>query len=311
MVQSWHSSKYLSTAQVAEALGVGVSTVKRWVDDGLLPASRTPGGHRKLLLADVLRLLRSGQLPGVDITALGASDLPSTERLCQRLTQALERGDARTVQRIVLGAYRSGLALDRLADEVVAPAMHRIGHEWEVGRLDVYEEHRGTQMLAAALFALKALLEKSALRTMPVALGGAPEGDWTLLPSLLAELILMDLGWKVVNLGPNTPVESFRKAIVEVRPKLVWISASHGVQSESAQRQLFRLAEEVEHLGASLIFGGRGFTAEFRERLGPDKFGNRLGDLAALAKSLQPLPTRPRRGRPPKKSRRSRYPTTS
>ncbi len=311
MAQPLWSTKYLSTAQVAQALGVGVSTVKRWVDEGLLPANRTPGGHRKLLLADVLRLLRSGQLPGVDITALGAADLPSTERLRRRLTEALERGDARTVQRIVLGSYRSGLALEVLADEVVAPAMHQIGHDWEAGRLDVYEEHRGTQAIAAALFALKALLEKTALRSMPVALGGAPEGDWTLLPSLLAELILMDLGWKVVNLGPNTPLASFRKAITEIRPKLVWISASHGLESPAVQEQLLRLAEEVEQRRSTVIFGGRGFVPEFQQRLGPGKFGRCLADLAHLAKSLHPLPARPRRGRPPKKARRRRNPSTS
>ncbi|MCS6977715.1 MAG: B12-binding domain-containing protein [Gemmatales bacterium] len=304
MVQQAWSSKYLSTAQVAQALGVGVSTVKRWVDEGLLPALRTAGGHRKLLVADVLRLVRSGQLPGVDITALGASDIPTRERLRQRLYTALERGDSRTVQRIVLGSYRSGLPLDVLADEVVAPAMHQVGHGWETGRLDVYEEHRGTQIIAAALFALKALLEKTALRNMPVALGGAPEGDYTLLPSLLAELILMDLGWKVVNLGPNTPAASFRKAIEEIRPKLVWVSAAHGVESAEAQAELIRVAETASRLGAAIIFGGRGFPAEFGERMGPSHFGNRLADLANLAKSLHPLPSRPRRGRPPKTARR-------
>src|SRR5262245_44557813 len=62
---------YVSTAQVAEALGVGISTVKRWVDQGILPAHKTPGGHRKILLSDAVRVVRDGEFPRVDLGVLG------------------------------------------------------------------------------------------------------------------------------------------------------------------------------------------------------------------------------------------------
>ena len=43
----------LSTRQVAQLLGVGEATVKRWADAGEIDCFRTPGGHRKFRLRDV------------------------------------------------------------------------------------------------------------------------------------------------------------------------------------------------------------------------------------------------------------------
>src|SRR5438309_11425946 len=59
----------LSTRQVAQLLGVGEATVKRWADAGEIDCFRTPGGHRKFRLRDVTAFVQkrhyevSGTLP--------------------------------------------------------------------------------------------------------------------------------------------------------------------------------------------------------------------------------------------------------
>ena len=104
--------QYVSTAHVARALGVGVSTVKRWVDEGILPAHKTAGGHRKLLLADVLRLVREGDFPQLDLTELqfvaetrGCVD---PKALSHQLLTAIKRGQGDAIHSLIHGAVPIG-----------------------------------------------------------------------------------------------------------------------------------------------------------------------------------------------------------
>src|ERR1041385_2092826 len=115
---------YVSTAQVAEALGVGISTVKRWVDQGILPAHKTPGGHRKILLSDVARVVRGGDFPRLDLGRLGlppaGAEPPDPRSLSAAMLAALKRGEAEALRSLLQGAHRSGLPIETLADAVVA-----------------------------------------------------------------------------------------------------------------------------------------------------------------------------------------------
>jgi excisionase family DNA binding protein len=120
---------FYSPADVSQALGVSTSTIKRWVDDGVLPAHKTAGGHRKLLRADVLRLVRDKNFPQLDLARL---DLPAmhdtdTGTLSQRLLVGLHEGDMAVTRAVIHGAFAAGLPLEKLGDEVIAPAMHRLG----------------------------------------------------------------------------------------------------------------------------------------------------------------------------------------
>jgi excisionase family DNA binding protein len=297
--------EFVSTNEAALALGVSVSTVKRWVEDGVLPAQKTAGGHRKLLLADVVELARQGKLPARDLPGLKLNFTkdrpPAAATLEQHLYPALIAGDGATVRSIVHGAYRAGVPIEEFADRVIAPAMQRIGEDWATGRIDVMHEHRASQICAAALFELKAVLETRASRSRPIAVGGTLAGDHSVLPSLLVQMVLLDSGWDAVNLGPNTPLESFRRALEELAPRLMWISLSHLEDEATFVRDYRALYEQAEKSGVAVVIGGRALGEKLRSSIPYTSYGDSLTHLAAFARSLHPRPRRPRRGRPPKK----------
>lgn len=47
----------LTTRATAELLGVAVSTAQQWIESGAIPSWKTPGGHRRVRLSDVKRLM--------------------------------------------------------------------------------------------------------------------------------------------------------------------------------------------------------------------------------------------------------------
>jgi len=48
----------LTTREAAGLLGIAVSTAQQWIENGVLPAWKTPGGHRRVRLSAVSALLR-------------------------------------------------------------------------------------------------------------------------------------------------------------------------------------------------------------------------------------------------------------
>src|SRR3954471_19495975 len=55
--QSYDAADFCSTKEAATMLGVSHRTVQLWVENGVLQAWKTAGGHRRIALASVNRLV--------------------------------------------------------------------------------------------------------------------------------------------------------------------------------------------------------------------------------------------------------------
>ena len=297
--------QYLSTLEAAQALGVSISTVKRWVDTKVLPAHKTPGGHRKLLQSEVLALARQGELPRGDLSRLTMASSndgsPDLKRLKSSFLAVILEGDVDAARSVVQRAYQDGVSIETLADQIISPVMADVGHGWETREIDVWHEHRATQICVQVLFEMKTKLENRAERNRPVALGAAPEGDPYLLPSLLAQMVLLDAGWQAINLGPHTPFVSLLKGVRETKPRLIWLSVSFLADSNRFLREYHEFFRALEPTGVAVAVGGQGLVEAIRSAIPYTTYGDGLSHLAAFARTLHTRPKRPRAGRPPKK----------
>ncbi len=65
----------ISPKQLARAIGISESTMKRWADEGVVKMTKTLGGHRRIPIDEAISLIRKRALTLADPAALGISDL--------------------------------------------------------------------------------------------------------------------------------------------------------------------------------------------------------------------------------------------
>jgi excisionase family DNA binding protein len=282
---------HLKTRRVAQALGVSVSTVKRWVDSGMIRAARTVGKHRLIPFSEALRLAREHGFSEVNLEALAGLTTRGPEVGQDRAATVLERllreGKAAESKAFIHSVYSSGWGGVALADDLIRPVMERIGHGWMVGSLEIYQEHEATLIVDAALRDLIDHVGREE-RPGPLALGAATERDPYVLPGLLGELVLLELGWRVRNLGVNLPLRSLAHAAVHHRPRLIFVSVSYLKDEVQFMREYRSFHDEAVAVGAAVIVGGQALGPDLRSRLIYASFGERMAHLAEFARRFSP-----------------------
>ena len=61
----------ISPRDLADAIGVSESSIKRWVDNEVIQATKTAGGHRRIALGEAVRFLRQKKVALINPGAIG------------------------------------------------------------------------------------------------------------------------------------------------------------------------------------------------------------------------------------------------
>lgn len=288
--------RLLSPKQVARAIAVSESSVKRWCDQGLIDTARTAGKHRRIPLDAVVRFLRATQRPlarpeelGLSAGSLRKDAAPAQAR--DLLRDALLAGDEATSRRLLIELALQERAVAAICDDVLAPVLFEIGERWGCGDLEVYEERRSCEICVRNLLELRLTLP-AATEESPVAAGGTLEADHYKIPTLMAELVLREAGWRAVSLGTGLPGATLQAAVETLRPRLFWISVSH-VEDESRLANDLRMIRAACGAETELVIGGQALTERLRRKLPEIRYCANMRELASMAAGLWTPPPRP------------------
>jgi len=279
----------LTSKQVARALEVSESSIKRWCDKGVLPVTYTAGGHRRISMNGLIEFLRSSkhELARPELLGLPATSGQSIrvlDRAAVQICNALLEGDEEGCRRIAIDLYLAEHSISRICSEVFAKAFDEIGRQWECGDAEVYQERRGCTIIGRVLGELRSFLAAPA-PDAPIAIGGAPSGDPYNLGTTMAELVLREAGWNAVSLGDNLPFETLAAAIKEHRPRLFWMSVSH-VDSRDHFLQGYSDLYETFGLDVAFAVGGRALDEELRKEMKYAAYCDNFEHLEAFARTL-------------------------
>ncbi len=284
----------ISLNDAAQRLGVHYMTVYRYVRTGRLPAVKVAGEWR-VDPVDVDRLgpaedaagPRTGRRapgtgrrgPGTGRRAQGAGRrAPRTPRRAWATTRFLDRllaGDEIGAWGVVEAALASGAEPAEVHLELLAPALRAVGERWEAGIVSVGDEHRASVVARRLLSRLGPRFNRPG-RKRGVVVVGAVAGERHEIPGAIVADQLRGARFDVVDLGADTPPESFVAAARRFSPLGVLLGVTgSGHEAAVAETVAALRAETVAALraetGFAILVGGAAVPDERAARaLGAD-----------------------------------------
>ena len=281
----------LTPKDLADAIGVSESALRRWVDGGRIRMSRTAGGHRRIPLQEAIRFIRQTGATIVRPELLGLDEFPAEAEGStgsprdEALFNALRAGNGAVARGLMMSSYLGGLGLAALFDGPVRSAMDRVGQIWQHDPRGIMIEHRATAICIESIVELRGLLP-AVDDHAPLAIGGAAQDDPYQLPSMMAAATLAEAGFREVNFGANTPVELLAQEATERKARLVWLSISSEQDQKRLRAAIRKLADGLAKRGIDLVLGGRFSSACVPRSMSNVTLSASMSDLAATARGM-------------------------
>lgn len=266
-----NDSELIGLRAAAEQLGVHYMTAYRYVRLGTLPARKVGGAWQVRL--DDLRAVASREAapPGPG----GIRWAPYRMQLRDRLIAGDEPGAWSIVERALV----SGASARDVHLELVVPVLHDIGEAWANGTIGIAEEHRASNVASRLIGRLGPSFARRGRKRATVVIGAAA-GDHHSIPLAILGDIILGEGLAVIDLGANTPPESFVETI-RLHDDTIAVAISVGSDEtlDAARHTADLLHERVPDV--HVFIGGPAITNEHDARnLGADEYGATALDVA-------------------------------
>lgn len=228
-----------------------------------------------------LELLRPDLLgfPGTD--RAGDAGVGSS---ADTLVDAIRSADNASARRILVSAFLDGTPLAELCDGPMRVALREVGSVWREGPEGIVYEHRAVDVCLQALMEIRSAIPDRA--AAPVAVGGAVEGDPYILPSVMTAVVLADVGFRSLNLGPHVPSAAIFAAAQLYPPTLVWRSSAIAGSGPALRREARHFSALAGDRRPDFVVGGAGFATSELPRGAAVQRLHSMSELAGFGRAV-------------------------
>ena len=267
--------RYLNSNDVAEILGINISTLKRWTENGTIGCSKTAGGHRKFTMQHVRDYYKSNKNSDRSM-GLGLERLEhktiyefinkgNYTELAKILADSSLESNEMSVNNIVNGAYMKGIKASLICDNIIEP-----------GSMIVENALRQKYISHVEAFISRKLITRSVESLNQSKPNGSFNGKTALcinfednLPDLgvvMSEIVLRHNGYNVLNTGSHAELGNLQSVIEKKNVDLLvfylcdmqccMATVQDNLSKTAAQvRSIVKLASKLK---VKVIFGGSG-----------------------------------------------------
>ena len=232
MLAMANTGEVLRIGELSKRAGVSPELLRAWERRyGLLRPARSAGGLRLYSPADVERVALMQQHLAEGMAAAEAASLAVRDAVEEEAARtALRPAAIRDELAAALDAFdepRAQAILDRatvetLLAEVVVPYLQELGERWKRGEASVAQEHFASSVLRGRLLGLA---RGWGLGLGPVAVLACLPGEQHDLGLIAFGLALRSRGWRIVYLGPDSPIDTVADVSRRLEPSLVVLNA--------------------------------------------------------------------------------------
>ena len=267
--------RYLNSNDVAEILGINISTLKRWTENGTIGCSKTAGGHRKFTMQNVRDYYKSNKNSDRSM-GLGLERLEhktiyellnknNYTELAKILADSSLESNEVSVNNIINGAYMKGIKASLICDEIIEP-----------GSMIVENALRQEYISHVEAFISRKLITRSVESLNQSKPNGSFNGKTALcvnfednLPDLgvvMSEIVLRHNGYNVLNTGSHAELGNLQGVIEKKNVDLlVFYLCDMQCCMATVKDNLSKTALQVnsivklaKKLKVNVIFGGSG-----------------------------------------------------